>query len=53
VPTRVFDPVFGKRVFIWDVDFNLLRQYVDSFNAGTWPTASYSSISQESASYCP
>lgn len=35
--TRVFDPVFDKNVFIWDVDFNLLREYVTRFQAGTWP----------------
>jgi anionic cell wall polymer biosynthesis LytR-Cps2A-Psr (LCP) family protein len=53
VPSRVYDPVFGKRVFIWDVDFNLLRQYVDSFNAGTWPGPSVPSTTEKSTSYCP
>jgi LCP family protein required for cell wall assembly len=37
VGTRVFDPVFDSRVFIWDVDFNVLKDYVSRFNAGTWP----------------
>jgi anionic cell wall polymer biosynthesis LytR-Cps2A-Psr (LCP) family protein len=36
--TRIYDPVFGKRVFIWDVDFDILRDYVARFQAGTWPT---------------
>ena len=35
--TRVLDPVFDKRVFIWDVDFEILKDYVDQFQAGTWP----------------
>jgi len=35
--TRVYDPVFKKRVFIWDVDFGILSDYVDRFQAGTWP----------------
>lgn len=34
---RIYDPVFDKNVFIWDVDFNLLRAYVARFQAGTWP----------------
>lgn len=36
--SRVYDPVFKGRVFVWDVDFNVLREYVRQFNAGTWPT---------------
>lgn len=35
--TRVFDPVFAKKVFIWNVDFNILSDYVARFQAGTWP----------------
>lgn len=38
--TRILDPVFDKKVFIWDVDFNILRDYVARFQAGTWPNAS-------------
>jgi hypothetical protein len=52
--SRVYDPVFGKKVFVWDVDFNLLRQYVDSFNAGTWPSTSESTTEiEEPVSSCP
>jgi anionic cell wall polymer biosynthesis LytR-Cps2A-Psr (LCP) family protein len=36
--TRVNDPVLG-RTFVWDVDFNILRAYVEYFNQGTWPAA--------------
>jgi LCP family protein required for cell wall assembly len=38
--TRIMDPVFDKKVFVWDVDFNILRDYVARFQNGTWPTAS-------------
>jgi LCP family protein required for cell wall assembly len=34
---RIYDPVFKGRVFIWDADFNILRDYVQRFNEGTWP----------------
>ena len=37
--TRVFDPIFDKRIAILDADFNLLRDYVTRFQAGTWPAA--------------
>jgi LCP family protein required for cell wall assembly len=35
--TRVQDPVLGY-TFVWDVDFGVLRQYVQDFNEGSWPT---------------
>ncbi len=35
--TRVLDPVFEKKVSIWDVDFKILSDYVARFQAGTWP----------------
>ncbi len=35
--TRVYDPVFKARVFVWDVDFAVLRDYVARFALGTWP----------------
>jgi LCP family protein required for cell wall assembly len=56
VGTRVYDPVFKGRVFIWDVDFNILRDYIARFNAGTWPapvTASESQSKDDTASTCP
>lgn len=36
---RIYDPVFGKNVFVWDVDFAILRDYVARFQAGLWPGA--------------
>ena len=35
--SRQLDPVFGKTVFVWDVDFDILRDYIAKFNEGTWP----------------
>jgi LCP family protein required for cell wall assembly len=35
---RVYDPVFEKEVFIWDVDYNILREYVARFQSGMWPS---------------
>jgi LCP family protein required for cell wall assembly len=34
--SRVQDPVLGY-TFVWDVDFSILRAYVQYFNKGTWP----------------
>jgi anionic cell wall polymer biosynthesis LytR-Cps2A-Psr (LCP) family protein len=35
--TRVFDPVFDKRIAIVEADFDILRDFVSRFQAGTWP----------------
>ncbi len=51
--TRVYDPVFLKDVFIWDVDFDILRQYVAMFQRGTWPVSSAGSPSASTLSVCP
>lgn len=57
--TRVLDPVFGKRVFVWDVDYQILRQYIAEFNAGAWPASSGSvntspeSDDEEGIPFCP
>lgn len=47
--TRVYDPVFKARVFVWDVDFAILRDYVTRFNLGTWPAPATSSGESPSA----
>jgi len=36
--TRIQDPVLGN-TFVWEADFNVLRQYVGRFNEGTWSSA--------------
>ncbi len=54
--TRVFDPVFDSRIFIWDVDFDILRDYVLRFNLGTWPApdiAGESQPNEDTVSTCP
>jgi LCP family protein required for cell wall assembly len=38
---RIYDPVFEKDVFIWNVDFNILQKYVSDFQAGSWPVETY------------
>ncbi|MGZ6315722.1 MAG: LCP family protein [Anaerolineales bacterium] len=53
--TRIHDPVFSdnkKGVFIWDVDFKILRNYVSQFQAGSWPDALNAAASTKSTSFC-
>jgi LCP family protein required for cell wall assembly len=56
---RIFeDPAFPKGLLIFDADFNILREYVTRFNAGTWPSLAASTptdtIEEEtSSSFCP
>jgi LCP family protein required for cell wall assembly len=47
---RQFDPVFGKSVSVWEVDFKVLRSYINLFNTGAWPatTATASGANQPS-----
>ena len=55
--TRIYDPVFKGRTFIWDVDFNILREYVARFNQGTWPPVNgapeEAGENQEGIPFCP
>jgi polyisoprenyl-teichoic acid--peptidoglycan teichoic acid transferase len=56
--TRQYDPVFKKNVFIWDVDFQVLRDYISQFNNGTWPNptiapATQTTSTEEEAAICP
>lgn len=43
--TRVFDPVFDKRIAILEADFTILSDFVARFQSGTWPIASAASES--------
>lgn len=36
----VYDPYSDHNTYIWDVDFEILREYVDLFLAGEWPLPS-------------
>jgi LCP family protein required for cell wall assembly len=54
--TRQYDPVFKKKVAVWDVDFEILRDYIRQFQAGTWPvqaTVQSKKNAEEEASFCP
>jgi len=55
--TRQFDPVFKKNIFVWDVDFQVLRDYISEFNDGTWPSEttapSTQAASAEERTICP
>jgi LCP family protein required for cell wall assembly len=55
--TRQYDPVFKKSVFVWDVDFQVLRDYISQFNNGTWPAQTPSTnvqaASPEERTICP
>lgn len=36
---RTYDPVFKKTVFTWKVDYEILREHIQRFNRGEWPSA--------------
>ncbi len=50
---RMYDPVFKGRIFIWDADFDVLRDYVKRFNEGTWPDPFLDEEDPEVATSCP
>jgi len=55
---RIFeDPAFPNGLLIFDADFNILREYVTRFNAGTWPSLaadqSDSAEEESTSSFCP
>lgn len=49
---RKYDRVFKKDIFVWDVDFLVLRNYVAQFQSGSWPDSGESSDSNQSESFC-
>ncbi|NWG06899.1 MAG: LCP family protein [Chloroflexi bacterium] len=52
--TRIYDPVFKARVFVWDVDYDVLRDYIEQFHAGTWPPISGTPENdKEEVPFCP
>jgi LCP family protein required for cell wall assembly len=56
---RIYDdPAYPKGLLIFDADFNILRDYVTRFHAGTWPqtegsTAPTTEEEASSSSFCP
>ncbi len=47
-----YDPVLKQDVFIWDVDFVSLGNYVSEFQQGTWPSPSLPGSVQTEAGGC-
>jgi len=37
VPSWIYNPNMHQNVFIWDIDFNVIRSYVSEFQSGRWP----------------
>jgi len=57
---RIFDdPAYPKGLLVTKADFNILREYVTRFNAGTWPSlpasiaTSATPEAESSSSFCP
>jgi LCP family protein required for cell wall assembly len=38
--SRIFDPNLKNTTFIWDIDSDILQDYIDRFMAGEWPQPS-------------
>jgi LCP family protein required for cell wall assembly len=51
--SRIYDPVFKKNVSVWEVDFEILREYVREFNAGIWPSIAGTPENAEEMPFCP
>jgi anionic cell wall polymer biosynthesis LytR-Cps2A-Psr (LCP) family protein len=35
--SNIYDPNMHQTVFIWNIDFNVIRSYVSEFQSGRWP----------------
>lgn len=55
VTTREFDPVFNKEISVVKAEFDILRDYVAQFHAGTWPAESGDSETNtgDEVGFCP
>jgi len=56
VGTRIYDPYQKLNTFVYDVDFDILRNYVRQFSEGTWPENPESDptrVTDENAYACP
>lgn len=51
--TRVYDPVFEKKIAVLEADFTILRDFVSRFQAGTWPAPSTSPTHEEDTEDTP
>lgn len=52
---RTYDPVFKKSVFTWEVDYDILREYIRRFDSGSWPYAvtTHAEKKEGEAFFCP
>jgi LCP family protein required for cell wall assembly len=48
----VYDPIAKQDVFVWDIDFDILRDYVSQFNTGKWPASSPFATPEPGTSNC-
>jgi LCP family protein required for cell wall assembly len=52
-PGEVYDPVLDQKLFVWDTDFDELRDYTSRFQAGNWPdTTSHAGTPEPGTSSC-
>lgn len=49
---ETYDSVLKLKVFIWDVNFDMLRRYVADFQSGAWPAASTAGAPESNTSSC-
>lgn len=49
---EVHDPLLNLDVFIWDANFNTLRDYVSDFQDGAWPSTSLGGTPESESSSC-
>lgn len=55
VTTREYDPVFRKNISVVKANFDILREYVAQFHAGTWPPGAGESddTGEAEVAFCP
>jgi len=44
---RQWDERLGNYTFVWKIDYDLVRDYINRFEAGTWP------VPDDSSGSCP
>jgi hypothetical protein len=49
---RIYDPVLEASLFIWDVDWILMRHYISQFRIGAWPETAFDTVSPSTSTFC-
>jgi LCP family protein required for cell wall assembly len=49
---RIYDPVLEASLFIWDVDWILMRHYISQFQIGAWPETAFDTDSPSTSTFC-